>query len=52
MTKRLISILLAVFMVAALSIPFVSAATNANLDTTQKVSITLNCNKAGYDFEV
>ena len=52
MKKRLISMLLAVFMVAAISIPFVSAATNANLDTTQKVSITLNCNKAGYDFEV
>ena len=52
MTKRFISMLLAIFIVAALSITFVSAATDADLDTTRKVSITLNCNKAGYDFEV
>lgn len=52
MTKKLISIMLAVVMLAALSIQFVSAATNTALDPTKKVSITLNCSKPGYDFEI
>ena len=52
MTKRLVSMIIAIFMIAALSIPLVSAATDADLDTNQKVSVTLNCNKEGYAFEI
>ena len=52
MTKKLISIMLAVVMLAALSIQFVSAATNTALDPTKKVSITLNCSKPGYDIAI
>ena len=52
MTKRLVSMIIAILMIAALSISLVSAATDADLDTNQKVSVTLNCNKEGYAFEI
>lgn len=53
MTKRLISILLAIFMITAIAIPVANAAAGDNaLDTSKKVSITLNCDKPGYEFEV
>ena len=52
MTKRIVSILLAIVMIASLSVTFVSAATDADLDTARKVSVTLNCNKTGYVFEL
>ena len=52
MTKRLLSLIFAVLMMATLSIPFISAASTAELDTTRKGSVTFNCDKAGYDFEI
>ncbi len=53
MTKRLISILLAIFMFTAIAVPVANAAAGDNaLDTTKKVSITMNCDKVGYEFEV
>ena len=52
MTKRLLSLIFAVLMMAALSIQFISAASTAELDTTRMGSVTLNCDKAGYDFEI
>lgn len=52
MTKRLISILMAIFIITAIAIPVVNAAGDNALDTTKKVSITMNCDKAGYEFEV
>ena len=53
MTKRLISILMAIFMITAIAVPVANAAAGDNtLDTTKKVSITMNCDKAGYEFEV
>ena len=52
MTKRLISILMAIFMITAIAVPVANAAGDNTLDTTKKVSITMNCDKAGYEFEV
>lgn len=53
MKKRLISILLAIFMITVIAVPMANAASGDNsLDTTRKVSFTMNCNKAGYEFEV
>lgn len=52
--KKHLSKILSVFMIVALlifsSLPFASAATL--LDESKKVSITLNCNKPGYEFTV
>ena len=51
MKKRIFTILFAVIMVIAISIPCVSAA-NTALTTTQKVSFTVECTKPGYEFSV
>ena len=51
MKKKLFALLLAVVMILAVSIPMVSA-TEAALDTTQKISFSAVCNKAGYEFSV
>lgn len=50
--KRIIAILMTIMIVAALAIPSFSAATNTNLDTTKKVSFTVECSKPGYEFAV
>ena len=51
--KKIISLLLAIMLVASITIvSFSAATTNAPLTTTQKVSFTLTCNKQGYEFSV
>lgn len=50
--KKFISLMLAIMLVASISIISFSAATNAPLNTNQKVSFTLSCNKSGYEFSV
>ena len=51
--KRIISLVLAVLMIAMLAFTCVSvSAANTPLDTAQKVSFTLNCDKKGYEFTV
>ena len=50
MTKKLFSVILAVMLMLAISIPSFSAAGNTALNTSQKVSFTAECNKAGYEF--
>lgn len=51
--KRITSLVLAVLMIAMLAFTCVSvSAANTPLDTAQKVSFTLNCNKKGYEFTV
>ena len=49
-TFKLLSTLMAVMLIILSSIPFASAA--ELLDTSKKVSITLNCDKPGYTFTV
>ena len=51
MTKRIFTLILAILMIAAISIPCVSAATS-ELITIQKVSFTAECSKSGYEFAV
>ena len=50
--KRIITLLMAVVLIVAIAIPTASAAVNTNLDTTQKVSFSVDCTKAGYEFSV
>ena len=51
MKKRMFTMLFAIIMVIAVSIPCVSAATS-ELTTTKKVSFTAECSKPGYEFSV
>ena len=51
MRKRIFSMIFAVVMLIAISVPCVSAA-GSDLTTTQKVSFTTECSKAGYEFSV
>lgn len=48
--SKSITIILAVMMILLTAVPFVSAATL--LDDTEKVSVTVNCDKVGYTFEL
>lgn len=51
--KKIISLLLAVMLVASITIVSFSAATTGTpLNKDQKVSFTLSCNKSGYEFSV
>lgn len=52
MTKKLFFVILAVMLMLVISIPSFSAAGNTALNTSQKVSFTAECNKAGYEFSV
>ncbi len=51
MKKRMFTMLFAIIMVIAVSIPCVSAATS-ELTPTKKVSFTAECSKPGYEFSV
>ena len=51
MKKRMFTMIFAIIMVIAVSIPCVSAATS-ELVTTKKVSFTAECSKPGYEFSV
>ena len=51
MKKRIFTMLFAIIMVIAISIPYVSAA-NAALTTSEKVGFTVECSKPGYEFSV
>ena len=51
MKKRMFTMLFAIIMVIAVSIPCVSAATS-ELTTAKKVSFTTECSKPGYEFSV
>ena len=51
MKKRMFTMIFAIIMVIAVSIPCVSAATS-ELTTTKKVSFTAECSKPGYEFSV
>lgn len=51
MSKKFLTTIIAIVMIFAISIPSFSAA-NAALNTSQKVSFTAECNKAGYEFSV
>lgn len=51
MKKRIFTILFAIIVVIAISVPYVSAA-SAALTNTQKVSFTVECSKPGYEFSV
>ena len=51
MKKKIFTILFAIVMVIAISIPCVSAA-NTALTTSQKVGFTVECTKPGYEFSV
>ena len=51
MKKKIFSMIFAIIMIIAISVPCVSAAT-AGLTTTQKVSFTAECSKPGYEFSV
>ena len=47
------TIIFVILTIIATAIPFASAATQAALlDSTRKVSVTLNCTKPGYTFEL
>ena len=49
--KRVLTTIFAIIMIIAITIPSFSAA-NTALNTSQKVSFTAECNKAGYEFSV
>ena len=51
MKKRMFTMIFAIILVIAVSIPCVSAATS-ELTTTKKVSFTAECSKPGYEFSV
>lgn len=51
MKKRIFTMLFAIIMVIAISVPYVSAA-NAALTTSEKVGFTVECSKPGYEFSV
>ena len=48
MKKRMFTMIFAIILVIAVSIPCVSAATS-ELTTTKKVSFTAECSKPGYE---
>lgn len=52
MKKKIFTMIFAIIMVIAISISSFSAAGNTALNTSQKVSFTAECNKAGYEFSV
>lgn len=51
MKKSIITLIIAAILMATIAIPCVFAATT-ELDTNQKVSFTVECNKPGYEFSV
>lgn len=50
--KRLFALMITIMMLAAVAIPGISAASTNTLDTAQKVSVTMNCDKPGYEFKL
>ena len=51
MTKKIVSLLFVFALVIALAIPAFSAA-NASLNPSQSVGFTVECDKAGYEFQI